>query len=149
MEENVKADCLSKLASALENCRTRQITIQYLPKLRALIHIQAISSLGDWRTPVIRWLEEGHLPNNRWDAARLRTRAARFLLQEGVLYKKSFIHPLLRCLSQLEGLHILKEIHSGCWERIRGNLDSRQQNIAGGIFLAFHETRSETAGEQM
>ncbi|KAL0420762.1 UNVERIFIED_CONTAM: hypothetical protein Slati_3099100 [Sesamum latifolium] len=33
-EENTKADCLSKLTSALEDCRTRHITIQYLPKAR-------------------------------------------------------------------------------------------------------------------
>ncbi|KAL0413199.1 UNVERIFIED_CONTAM: Ribonuclease HI [Sesamum radiatum] len=31
-EENVNANCLSKLASALEDCRTRHITIQYLPR---------------------------------------------------------------------------------------------------------------------
>ncbi|KAL0461250.1 UNVERIFIED_CONTAM: hypothetical protein Slati_0012600 [Sesamum latifolium] len=31
-----------------------------------------------------------------------------------MLYKKSFTHPLLRCLSQEEGLHVLKEIHDGC-----------------------------------
>ncbi|KAL0407307.1 UNVERIFIED_CONTAM: hypothetical protein Slati_4044600 [Sesamum latifolium] len=31
-----------------------------------------------------------------------------------MLYKKSFTHPLLRYLSQEEGLHVLKEIHDGC-----------------------------------
>ncbi|KAL0395050.1 UNVERIFIED_CONTAM: hypothetical protein Slati_4471200 [Sesamum latifolium] len=31
-EENAKADSLSKLASSLEDCRTRHITIHYLPK---------------------------------------------------------------------------------------------------------------------
>ncbi|KAL0407313.1 UNVERIFIED_CONTAM: hypothetical protein Slati_4045200 [Sesamum latifolium] len=34
-EENAKADWLSRLASALEDCRTRHITIQYLPNPRA------------------------------------------------------------------------------------------------------------------
>ncbi|KAL0445663.1 UNVERIFIED_CONTAM: hypothetical protein Slati_1694200 [Sesamum latifolium] len=85
-EENIKADYLSKLASALEDCRTRYVTIQYLPKPRAPLTSQAISLTDDWRTPVIRWLEEGHLPYNRWEAARLKTRAIHFLLQ-GVLYK--------------------------------------------------------------
>ncbi|KAL0435061.1 UNVERIFIED_CONTAM: hypothetical protein Sradi_0214000 [Sesamum radiatum] len=33
-EENTKADALSKLASSLEDCRTRHITIHYLPKTR-------------------------------------------------------------------------------------------------------------------
>ncbi|KAL0402054.1 UNVERIFIED_CONTAM: Ribonuclease HI [Sesamum latifolium] len=33
-EENVKADSLSKLASALEDCKTRRITVQHLPQPR-------------------------------------------------------------------------------------------------------------------
>ncbi|KAL0455876.1 UNVERIFIED_CONTAM: hypothetical protein Slati_0926800 [Sesamum latifolium] len=36
---------------------------------------------------MIQWLEEGHLPNNRWDAARIKQ----------------------------EGIHVLKEIHSSCY----------------------------------
>ncbi|KAL0420536.1 UNVERIFIED_CONTAM: hypothetical protein Slati_3076500 [Sesamum latifolium] len=94
-EENVKTDCLSKLASALEDCRTRHVTKQYLPKPRSTLTIQAISSMEDWRTPVINWLEEGHLPDNRWEATRLKARAVRFLIQRGILYKKSYTHPLL------------------------------------------------------
>ncbi|KAL0358113.1 UNVERIFIED_CONTAM: hypothetical protein Scaly_1497000 [Sesamum calycinum] len=94
-EENVKADCLSKLASSLEDCRIRHITIQYLPEVRAPLAIQAISSVEDWRTPVVKWLEEGSLPNNRWEAAKLKTQAARFLLQGGILYRKCYTHALL------------------------------------------------------
>ncbi|KAL0331614.1 UNVERIFIED_CONTAM: hypothetical protein Sangu_1706900 [Sesamum angustifolium] len=114
-EENIKADYLPKLASVLEDCKTRHITIQHPPKPKAPLSIQAISSIEDWRTPVIRCLEEEHLPNNMRDAARPKIRATRFLLQGGILYKKSFTHPLLRCLSQPEGKYIIKEIHSGCF----------------------------------
>ncbi|KAL0361928.1 UNVERIFIED_CONTAM: Ribonuclease HI [Sesamum radiatum] len=113
-EENIKADCLSKLASALENCRTRHITIQYLPEARALLAVQPITARVDWRTPIIRWIEEGHLPDDRWEAARLKARAIHFLVQAGTLYKRSYTHPLLRCLSTEEGVHVLQEIHSGC-----------------------------------
>ncbi|KAL0427859.1 UNVERIFIED_CONTAM: hypothetical protein Slati_2960700 [Sesamum latifolium] len=35
-------------------------------------------------------------------------------MQEHILYKKSYTHPQLRCLSTEEGIHILQEIHSGC-----------------------------------
>ncbi|KAL0345497.1 UNVERIFIED_CONTAM: hypothetical protein Sradi_4381000 [Sesamum radiatum] len=58
-EENVKADYLSKLASALEGCTTRHITIQYLPEARALLAVQHVMARTDWRTPIIRWIEEG------------------------------------------------------------------------------------------
>ncbi|KAL0410834.1 UNVERIFIED_CONTAM: hypothetical protein Slati_3673100 [Sesamum latifolium] len=70
--------------------------------------------VNDWRTPIIRWIDERHLPGNRWETTKIKTRAIRFLTQGGTLYKKSFTHPLLRCLFQEEGLHVLKEIHDGC-----------------------------------
>ncbi|KAL0433284.1 UNVERIFIED_CONTAM: hypothetical protein Slati_2662700 [Sesamum latifolium] len=89
--------------------------MQHLPQQRILLNIQPISSNNnDWRTPIIRWIDEGHLPGDRWETTKIKTRAIRFLMQEGMLYKKSFTHPLLRCLSQEEGLHVLKEIHDGC-----------------------------------
>ncbi|KAL0454672.1 UNVERIFIED_CONTAM: hypothetical protein Slati_0806400 [Sesamum latifolium] len=113
-EKNAKADCLSRLASALEDCRTRHITIQYLPNPRAALTVQAVSSSADWRTPIVEWIEKGNLPDNRWDASRLKARTVRFLIQGGILYKMSYTHPLLRCVSQPEGVHLLKEIHSGC-----------------------------------
>ncbi|KAL0282508.1 UNVERIFIED_CONTAM: hypothetical protein Sangu_2944700 [Sesamum angustifolium] len=53
-EKKVKVDCLPKFSNALEDCRTKHITIQHHPKPRAPLSIQAISSIEDWRTPVIR-----------------------------------------------------------------------------------------------
>ncbi|KAL0446275.1 UNVERIFIED_CONTAM: hypothetical protein Slati_1755400 [Sesamum latifolium] len=65
-EENVKTDSLSKLGSALEDCKTQQITVQHLPQLRIPLDIQPIfSNNNDWRTPIIRWIDEGHLPEDR------------------------------------------------------------------------------------
>ncbi|KAL0456349.1 UNVERIFIED_CONTAM: hypothetical protein Slati_0974100 [Sesamum latifolium] len=62
-EENVKADSLSKLASALEDCKTRRITVQHLPQPRIPLDVQPISSNNnDWWMPIIRWIDEGHLP---------------------------------------------------------------------------------------
>ncbi|KAL0440402.1 UNVERIFIED_CONTAM: hypothetical protein Slati_2523200 [Sesamum latifolium] len=79
-EENVKADSLSKLASILEDCRIRHITIYYLPEARTPLAVQPITTGEDWRTPIIKWIEEGVLPENRWEAARLKTRATRFIM---------------------------------------------------------------------
>ncbi|KAL0445591.1 UNVERIFIED_CONTAM: hypothetical protein Slati_1687000 [Sesamum latifolium] len=38
-EENVKVDSLSKLASALEDCKTRRIIVQHLPQPRIPLDI--------------------------------------------------------------------------------------------------------------
>ncbi|KAL0289538.1 UNVERIFIED_CONTAM: Ribonuclease HI [Sesamum radiatum] len=102
-EENIKADSLSKLVSALEDCKTWCITVQHLPQPRIPLDVQLISSNNnDWIIPIIRWIDEGHLPGDRWEATKIKNRAIRFLMQGGMLYKKSFTHPLLRCLSQEE-----------------------------------------------
>ncbi|KAL0409686.1 UNVERIFIED_CONTAM: hypothetical protein Sradi_1903000 [Sesamum radiatum] len=63
------------------------MTIHYLPEARTPLTVQPIVTGKDWRTPIIKWIEEGLLPENRWEAARLKTRATRFLMQEHVLYK--------------------------------------------------------------
>ncbi|KAL0447242.1 UNVERIFIED_CONTAM: hypothetical protein Slati_1852100 [Sesamum latifolium] len=133
-EENAKADSLSKLASSLEDCRTRHITIHYLPEARTPLAVQPITTGEDWRTPIIKWIEEGLLPENRWEAARLKTRATRFIMQEHILYKKSYTHPLLRCLSTEEGIHILREIHSGCCGAYAGTRILANKALWAGYF---------------
>ncbi|KAL0433795.1 UNVERIFIED_CONTAM: hypothetical protein Slati_2713800 [Sesamum latifolium] len=50
------------------------------------------------------------------------------------LYKKSFTHPLLRCLSQEESLHILKEIHNGCCGSHVGTWALANKALRAGYF---------------
>ncbi|KAK4404384.1 hypothetical protein Sango_0807000 [Sesamum angolense] len=89
----------------------KQVTGEYEAKDKSMV-------IGlddnDWRAPLLRWLEEGHLLKKRWEATKIKTRATRFLIQGDMLYKKSFTHPLLCCLSEREGVHVLGEIYSGC-----------------------------------
>ncbi|KAL0416105.1 UNVERIFIED_CONTAM: Pro-Pol polyprotein [Sesamum latifolium] len=76
-----KEEIMIQYLHAIEDCKTMHITIQYLPEVRALLAVQPIIIGEDWRIPIIRWIEEGHIPDDRWEAARLKTRAARFLVQ--------------------------------------------------------------------
>ncbi|KAL0433286.1 UNVERIFIED_CONTAM: Ribonuclease HI [Sesamum latifolium] len=133
-EENAKADYLSKLASNLEDCRTRHITTHYLPEARTPLVVQPITTGEDWRTHIIKWIEEGLLPDNRWEAARLKARATRFIIHEHILYKKSYTHPLLRCLSTEEGIHVLQEIHGGCYGAHAGTRILANKALRAGYF---------------
>ncbi|KAL0405864.1 UNVERIFIED_CONTAM: hypothetical protein Slati_3900300 [Sesamum latifolium] len=133
-EENGKADCLSKLASNLEECRTRHITMHYLPEARTPLVVQPITTGEDWRTPIIKWIEEGLLSGNRWEAARLKARATRFIIHEHILYKKSYTHPLLRCLSIEERIHVLQEIHGGCCGAHAGTRILANKALRAGYF---------------
>ncbi|XP_026399282.1 uncharacterized protein LOC113295149 [Papaver somniferum] len=66
-----------------------------------------------WRTEVHLFLEEGTLPTDLKQARKIQSKEGRYDLRDGVLYKKSFLDPLLRCLSREEGHRILKDIHYG------------------------------------
>ncbi|KAL0449088.1 UNVERIFIED_CONTAM: hypothetical protein Slati_1465200 [Sesamum latifolium] len=82
----------------------------------------------------IRWIDEGHIPEDRWEATKIKARAVRFLIQGGVLYKKSFTYSLLRCLAQEEGLHVLKEIHDGCCGSHIGTWALANKALRAGYF---------------
>ena len=46
-------------------------------------------------------------------------RAARFTITDGILYKRAFTTPLLKCLGPQEAEYTLLEIHSGiCGEHL-------------------------------
>ncbi|KAL0400068.1 UNVERIFIED_CONTAM: hypothetical protein Sradi_2350100 [Sesamum radiatum] len=91
-EVNAKANSLSKLASSLKECRTRHITIHYLPETRTPLVVQPVTTGQHWRTP-IKWIQEGLLPENRREAARLKIRATHSIMQEHILYKKVLYTP--------------------------------------------------------
>ena len=63
--------------------------------------------------PLVSYLRDGTLPLNPKDVNRIEKKAQWFTLYEGILYKKAFAHPLLRCTTPDEGRKILEEIHEG------------------------------------
>ncbi|XP_026429022.1 uncharacterized protein LOC113324984 [Papaver somniferum] len=71
------------------------------------------SSEEYWRTEIHLYLEEGTLPADLKQARKIQSKAEIYDLRDGVLYKKSFLGPLLRCLSREEGHRILKDNHRG------------------------------------
>nr|QBG82596.1 putative uncharacterized protein [Papaver somniferum] len=71
------------------------------------------SNEDDWRKVIHAFLQEGTLPADHKQARKILSKAGRYDLRDGILYKKSFLGPLLRCLSRKEGHQILKDIHYG------------------------------------
>ena len=63
--------------------------------------------------PILSYIHDGILPMERKQARRLKCRAARYTLLDGVLYHRGFTLPLLRCLDGEEANYVLREIHEG------------------------------------
>ncbi|KAL2244075.1 UNVERIFIED_CONTAM: Ribonuclease HI [Sesamum indicum] len=113
--ENDKADALSKFGAAMDGIRDRKITalVREQSALVSGTEIQVVSEAESWMSEIIRYLEEGTLPNDPLAAKRVKFRAARFTLLEGQLYKGTADDPLLKCLDGERALYVMREIHEG------------------------------------
>ena len=64
-------------------------------------------------TPIISFLQDGHLPQDTDEAKKIKKRAARFTILNDTLYKRGFSMPYLKCVNKDEAKYILEEIHGG------------------------------------
>ena len=64
-------------------------------------------------TPIISFLQDGHLPQNTEEAKKIKKRAARFTILNDALYKRGFFMPYLKCVDEEKARYILEEIHGG------------------------------------
>ena len=64
-------------------------------------------------TPIVIYLKDGRLPEDKDEARRLRIKAAKYILINEVLYKRGFFQPYLRCLAPDESNYVLREVHEG------------------------------------
>ena len=108
-EENLEADTLAKEASVNE-LTDEFDKVQYMPSID-LPEVQQIGGEENWMTPIISYLKEGKLPQGRDEARKQRIKSARYVLMDGVLYKKGFSQPYLRCLAPEEANYVLREVH--------------------------------------
>ena len=66
-------------------------------------------------TPIVSFLQDGHLSQDAKEAKKIKKRAARFTILNDTLYKKGFSMPYLKCVDEDEAKYILEEIHEGVY----------------------------------
>ncbi|XP_065003984.1 uncharacterized protein LOC135636271 [Musa acuminata AAA Group] len=118
--QNERADELAKLASRSDS--KAQPEIEELPF--HAISVSVISSADTHTTCVqdmLHFKRDGILPADEAAARRIRRMQAWYSEVNERLYKRSFSHPLLRCLGPEEAQTVLTEVHEGiCGEHIAG-----------------------------
>ncbi|XP_012848582.1 PREDICTED: uncharacterized protein LOC105968491 [Erythranthe guttata] len=98
--ENERADFLARVGSLSTECGSRRITIlQGHP--RRCEEVAVASAADDWRMDIIRCLGGYELPCRR-EQSKLVARSRGFCLDCGLLYKRGFTRPHLKCLSRAE-----------------------------------------------
>nr|GEW49181.1 reverse transcriptase domain-containing protein [Tanacetum cinerariifolium] len=64
-----------------------------------------------WITLIYEYLTKELLPKEKNKARAIRRKAGRYAVTNGVLHKKSFLGPCLRCVGPLQANYVLREIH--------------------------------------
>jgi ribonuclease HI len=67
----------------------------------------------DWRAPITLFLQGYYHPSDVNEAMRLKHQSRDFILVGDQLYKKGISQPMLKCVTETEGIQILREVHSG------------------------------------
>ncbi|XP_050264287.1 uncharacterized protein LOC126708547 [Quercus robur] len=112
--QNMAADEVSKLASSEEGEISMDLAME-VKKHPSIEEVPTfiIQSANSWMTPIISFLQDGHLPQNTKEAKKIRKRAAKFTILNDALYKRGFSMPYLKCVVKEEARYILEEIHGG------------------------------------
>lgn len=108
--QNQKADVLSKLASVAFNHLTKEILVEVLEKpsteeerINAIVEEEE----ENWMSPIFRCLKEGIWPEDQNEARNLRMKISHYTLIDDVLFKKSYLGPMLRCVGPLQANYVI------------------------------------------
>ena len=112
--QNMMVDEVSKLASSEEEGISMNLgmEVQKYPSIEE-VPTFAIQKASSWMTPIIAFIQDGHLLQNTTKAKKVKKRAARFMILNDTLYKRGFSMPYLNCVDEEEAKYILEEIHQG------------------------------------
>nr|GFC66196.1 reverse transcriptase domain-containing protein [Tanacetum cinerariifolium] len=114
--KNKKADALGKIASTSFAHLSKQVLVEVLDS-KSITEKEVTAVIEEegptWMTELVNYLKEGTLPADEKEARKIRLKARQYELMEGILYKRSFLTPWLRCAGPLQAEYVIKEIHKG------------------------------------
>ncbi|GJW03215.1 reverse transcriptase domain-containing protein [Tanacetum coccineum] len=140
---NQKADVLSKLASVAFSHLTKEVLVEVLDERSTEgqeIHSIVEEEWDNWMTSIRRYMEEGMWPKDKNEARCLRAKISQYTMESGVLFKKGYLMPMLRCVGPLQANYVIREIHMGsCGMHIGPRAVVRKAIRQGYYWPTMHE----------
>ena len=138
-DRNVDADILSKLGSSRAKVPSG-IFIQELHHPSVQLdelnippdrHILTLDAPTDWRAPIIKYILNEEIPEDKAEAEQIARRSSSYTLINNELYKRAASGVLLKCLSTSSGQSLLQEIHAGIC-----GINAASRTLVGKAFRA-------------
>ncbi|XP_022014583.1 uncharacterized protein LOC110914071 [Helianthus annuus] len=113
--ENKHVDALSKLAATSFKHFAKEVRSEVLSNPSIPLKQVNIIEAGNpsWMSPIIMYLQHGKLPEGKAEARKIQNKALNYEMADGILYRKSFMSPLLRCVDKTDAQYLVREIHEG------------------------------------
>ncbi|XP_074374514.1 uncharacterized protein LOC141714917 [Apium graveolens] len=86
-----------------------------------------------WMTPILAYIKEGSLPDEKNEARKIRYKAARYVVYDGILYRRGFNMPLLKCIDGDECNYILSEVTRAFLAITRGRYANYYNNPVASL----------------
>jgi hypothetical protein len=83
------------------------------PELASSPVMAVLPSNPPWAEPYLEYLMNKKLPEDKVQKRQIERRAKAYTIIAGQLYKRSTSGVFMKCISQVDGIKILREIHEG------------------------------------
>jgi hypothetical protein len=83
------------------------------PELASSPVMAVLPSNPPWAEPYLEYLTTKKLPEDEVQRRQIEHRAKAYTIIDGQLYKRSTSGVFMKCISQVDGIEILREIHEG------------------------------------
>ncbi|XP_071695098.1 uncharacterized protein [Rutidosis leptorrhynchoides] len=114
--QNKKVDALSKLAALTFSHFQKQVWVEELPS-KSIDSDLMVASVEEeqpnWMEPIIQYICNDALPSDSREARLVRERAPMYIIQNDILYRKSYCGPMMRCVGPIEAEMSVEEVHNG------------------------------------
>ena len=115
--KNTEADFLARLPLSDDYNVTSELCIEIRGKPNTKgKKVLKIKEQNEWMTPIVHYLKEGWLLENKTEARKIHIRVARFIIIDDVLCKRGYSLLYLRCASSKEANYVFRKIHEGICE---------------------------------
>ncbi|XP_024036873.1 uncharacterized protein LOC112096894 [Citrus clementina] len=142
-EQNSRADILARMAAVADPKMPKSVPLEVKsrPSIEQNLGVLRIEQKSSWRDPIVSYLRDGVLPPDKLRARKIRAQASRYTMIDGVLYRRGYTLPFLRCLDDDDADYVLREVHEGiCGNHSGGRTTHKTATGETPFALAFgHE----------